>query len=146
MTDTPAFRIVVPGPPRGVERARSRIVRKRDGSQFVSTYTASKTRNEQAVIRQMASDEMGDRPPFDGALELRLGAHLPIPQSFSKKRTADALAGRLLPTTKPDFDNIAKFVDALKGIAFRDDNQIADAHIWKRYSDRPRFVVEIRPL
>lgn len=146
MNDIPAaFRIVVPGAPRGVERARSRIVTTKKGQQFVAAYTPAKTRLAAAVIKDFAEQAMAGRAPFDGPLELRYVAYLPIPQSFSKAKTAAALSGALLPTVKPDFDNIAKFVDGLNHVVFRDDAQIAKATIWKFYSDKPRIVVEIRP-
>ena len=140
------FRLEVPGPPRGVARPRSRIVTTRTGQQFIGVHTDKKTRVEAAVIRQMAGEVMGKRAPLDGPLELRVAAYMPVPSSWSGKRTREAIAGLILPTGKPDFDNIVKFIDALKHIAFKDDGQIADAHVWKRYSDRPRLVIELRQL
>ena len=47
-------------------------------------------------------------------------------------------------TKKPDGSNVLKAVeDALNGVVYRDDCQIADSRIVRRYGDRPRVVVSI---
>lgn len=142
-------RFEIPGPPRPTQRAKSRaVVSKKTGRAFAQVYTPSETRNEMAVVRQMGADRMGNQPPWDeAAIDFRAMFYFAVPLSFSKRRREDALAGRLLPTKKPDVDNLVKLVtDALKGIVWRDDAQITEMHIWKRYSDRPRTVVEIRAV
>jgi Holliday junction resolvase RusA-like endonuclease len=53
------------------------------------------------------------------------------------------LSGTFLPQVKPDADNLMKTVDSLNEVVFRDDKQITDATISKRYSDRPRLRIEI---
>ncbi len=92
-----------------------------------------------------AAAAMAGRPPFDGAIDFRVTAFMPIPMSWSQRKRANALAGLVRPTGKPDLDNIAKNVgDGLNGICVHDDAQITDALILKRYSDRPRIEIEIR--
>ena len=57
------------------------------------------------------------------------------------------LKGELLPAKRPDFDNLAKGItDALNGLAFKDDNQIVEAHIYKRYGDPQKVEVEIKEV
>lgn len=145
-----SIKIEVPGPPMGVGRARSRIVTaaKTGGGirQFVAHYTPTNTRNEAAVIRQYAQDAMAGRAPFTGAVELRMAMYFAIPESFSKTKRIAALNGSLRPTTKPDWDNCGKFTDALSKVVWLDDKQVTDAHAWKRYSDKPRVIMEITPL
>ena len=52
--------------------------------------------------------------------------------------------GLILPTKKPDADNIAKAIlDALNGLAFYDDAQVVYLQVSKRYSNEPRAVVFI---
>lgn len=141
-------RVVIPGPPKAWERAGHRIVTPRTGRQFVSTYTPAQTRHEQSFIRAVACTAMGDRSPFDCAIDLRVVAYLGVPASWSNKKRAAALADQIRPIGKPDFDNLAKSLcDALKGIVWVDDSRVTDPHgPWKRYSDRPRLVIEIRTL
>ena len=53
-------------------------------------------------------------------------------------------ADLILPTKKPDTDNIAKAIlDALNGVAYYDDAQVVELHVVKKYSDEPRAEVMI---
>ena len=66
---------------------------------------------------------------------LRIIARFLPPKSVSKKRQLDMLEGRELPLKKPDIDNIVKVVaDALNGVAYHDDTQIAMVIAAKTYS------------
>lgn len=84
---------------------------------------------------------------FDGEpLEVDITAFFAIPKSASKKKAADMSAGRILPTKKPDADNIAKVVcDALNGVAYHDDSQIARLTVKKTYTkNEEKLLVTIR--
>ncbi len=141
----PDCRFEVPGVPRGQERNRHRIATGKGGRQFVANYLPKQTRAEQAAVRLFAQQAMEGRPPLEGPIELRMTAYMPIPASWSQKKQAMALAGIILPTGRPDFDNLAKSIaDGIRQIAIKDDAQVVSAHLWKRYSDRPRAVVELR--
>ena len=137
-------KITVPGPPKAWERAGHRIVTARSGRQFVSSYTPAQTRHEQSFIRALACTAMGDRPLFSGPIDLQVVAYMGVPASWSNKKRAAALSDQIRPTSKPDFDNLAKSLcDAVKGIVWVDDFQVTDPHgPWKRYSDHPRLVIE----
>ena len=57
------------------------------------------------------------------------------------------LAGRTLPTKKPDADNVMKIIlDALNGVAYEDDRQIVALAIRKTYGEKPGVRVEIRTI
>ena len=46
--------------------------------------------------------------------------------------------GQLVPSVKPDLDNISKIIlDALNKVAFNDDKQVAQLSITKRYGEQP---------
>lgn len=140
-------RIIVPGQPRALERNRTRIVDKRDGTRFVANYLPAQSAREQSNIRKFAHDAMGDRPILDGPIDLRIVAFLAIPRSWSKTAQSLALADKLRPTGKPDADNVLKGVeDAMSGVVYRDDALITDTAIWKRYSASPRLLIEVRLL
>jgi Holliday junction resolvase RusA-like endonuclease len=50
-------------------------------------------------------------------------------------------------TSKPDVDNMAKFLmDSLNKIYWKDDSYIADCWITKQYDDKPRTEIEITLL
>ena len=67
------------------------------------------------------------------------------PKSTSKKKYKE-LIGK--PYTKyPDGDNICKAVcDGLNGIAFDDDKQISEIHVYKKYAKKACTVVEIEEI
>ena len=78
---------------------------------------------------------------------MHLTFYLPIPKSASKAVRTQMLNEVILPTKRPDFDNLAYLVtNALKEIVYADYAQVTDCTIRKRYSDRPRTVIKIIPL
>ena len=117
---------VVPGMPQG--KGRPRFMR--NGH----TYTPDKTRKYERLIREaylLQSGHFYDR----AVLALCIYACFPIPKSYTKKQRELIRAGKMFPLVKPDGDNIAKAVmDALNGIAYDDDKQIADIRCFKRYA------------
>jgi len=72
--------------------------------------------------------------PLEGAIALEIAMHLPVPRSWTRKRRQEALGGLIRPTGKPDLDNVAKLCgDALNGVAWMDDSQIASLTISRHY-------------
>jgi Holliday junction resolvase RusA-like endonuclease len=70
-----------------------------------------------------------------GPVALTVTIWIEPPASWSKAKRSDAMATRRWVTVKPDVDNVLKLVgDALNGIAWADDKQIASACIEKRYA------------
>lgn len=141
------IKIVVPGIPKGLARNRHRIVRKKDGTQFVANYLPSDSAHSQSTIRAFASQAMAGRPPLDGPIDLRVVAFMPIPASWSKKMQAAACADKVRPTGRPDADNVLKGVcDAIQEICVRNDTLFTETSIWKRFGIQPRLVIECRLL
>ena len=69
------------------------------------------------------------------------------PPKKSKKVVEDMLNGRILPTKKPDLDNIAKIVlDGLNKVAWDDDTQVIEMMVTKRYSEEPLVAVIIEEI
>lgn len=101
-------------------------------------YTPTTTKQAEYEIRQAWYGKHGDGP-FDGDLEIKVGAYLPRPKShFGTGKNAGQLrdSARAYPGVKPDLDNLLKLVvDALNGLAFIDDGQIVLATAYKQYAD-----------
>jgi Holliday junction resolvase RusA-like endonuclease len=159
-----AVRFVVPGNPRGKAAIQ--------GGFKSNRFPDKKSQAEIDTIRHIARLAMGEQPPFTGAVELKLAAYIAVPKSWSKKKRADALAGLIRPTVKPDADNIQKLMDGIQPppapkrrrgeaeetyqrrrdvwgrqkVILVDDCQITDWRGWKRYSDSPRLVVVITEI
>lgn len=132
------FKLTIPGEPKGKGRPRFT----KQGHTFTPDSTAAYEDSVRLAFRQAYPAA----EPFDKGIPLsaHITAFFPIPKSSSRSRAADMERGAALPTKKPDCDNIAKIVlDALNGIAYHDDAQIAALTVIKSYSRDPRVEVEI---
>lgn len=137
----PDFRVVLDGQPVAKERPRFSV---RGG--FARAYTPAKTRSYEDRLRMVAEVEMDHARLFDGALEVCVEAVLTIPKSWSRKRRDMAAVGRIRPTGRLDVDNIAKSLDALNGVVWKDDGQIVRLFVMKRYGNEPRLQITVREL
>ena len=132
-------RFTVPGAPVGKGRP---IITSRGGRPH--GFTPAKTRAYERSVAAAYQAKYSCVPPMTGALEVKIEAFMPIPESWKKDEKAQALAEIKLPTVKPDADNIIKVIcDALNGLAYQDDKQIIGSRFVKRYGAMPRVDVEI---
>lgn len=127
------------GAPLGKERLR---VRRATGIQ----YTPERTINYESRLALVAQEAMAGRPLLLGPIAIDLRIYMPIPVSKSKRFVADALAGKQRPLSKPDWDNVAKILDGVNQVVWRDDAEVVEAHVYKFYSDRPRLTLKAWPL
>ncbi len=68
------------------------------------------------------------------------------PQSLSKKKKEELLF-RIDYTKKPDADNIAKAIlDALNGLAYKDDSQVSALLVLKDYGQENKILVELEEI
>ena len=126
-----AVSVVLPGPPEGKQAARA-------GAGFV--YTPAKTRRTMMVVRQIAVAAMEGLKPFAGPLKLVVDAKFAVPKSWPQGKRQAAFHNLIRPTTKPDFDNICKMIDGMKGIVFVDDAQIIESSVQKYYRAEPETI------
>lgn len=124
------------GEPKG--KGRPRFVK-----QTGRAFTPAATRSYESALRFAAQEAMGDRAPLDGPLTIEIRAGFPIPASWSKNKRKAAALGHILPTGKPDADNLAKMLDALNEVVFRDDKQAVSVLIEKRYSETPDLCISV---
>ena len=124
----------VPGKPHGKERPR--VI---NGH----AYTPEKTKAfEQAVA--WAYKAAGGKL-FEGPVEVNATAFYDIPKNTSKKSRELMERGIILPMKKPDVDNVVKAVlDALNGIAYKDDNQVVRETGTKFYGKEPCLYIEVK--
>lgn len=137
-----AIAITIDGPPRG--KGRPRFGRR---GAFVSVYTDAETEAYEGAVKVYAQLAMQGRPPLEGPCRVDICAHLPVPQSWSRRKREAALSGSIRPTGKPDLDNFQKSaLDSLNKIVFADDGQVVEMHGFKRYSDHPRLVILVEVI
>lgn len=131
--------LTIPGEPTG--KARARVTR----AGFA--YTPAKTKNAEAYIKLLATQEMRGRARFEGPVAVTMRTVMEPAASWSKKRQALALTGGERPTKKPDIDNVLKLIkDALNGIVYRDDSQVVQVYAEKVYGPQALTVVTIKEV
>lgn len=139
-------KFTVYGEPKAKGRPRVSVRKSGDGkSTFARAYTPKQTVIYENQVKLEYENQCGSyRFPDDAMLDIRIFAYYGIPKSTSKKKRELMLAGKIRPTKKPDFDNIAKIIcDSLNGIAYQDDKLIVDGMFRKFYSEQPRVEVKI---
>lgn len=107
-------------------------------------YTPSSTQNfeqkiKNAFLEKYNITELSDRP-----FKAVIIAEFEPPKSISNKKRLELIEEVINYTKKPDIDNIAKIIlDALNGIAYKDDNQICVLEIVKKYSYENKIIVKL---
>ena len=128
---TPWVSFVVPGRPRG--KGVPRFFRR---GKFTQVTNDQRTIDEMTAWRHIAAARMSGRAPCREPMAVLVRSWFEIPGSWPRWKREEALARRILPTTKPD-----KMIDALKGVVFVDDAIICASSEQKFYGDRPRVEV-----
>lgn len=162
MTDRP-FRIIVPGQPIAQPRHRSRIIWPSNAvlrslrsvealrkmlrtQQYVpADHAVHAFRDAVALIARQA----WRRDPISKGVALRLDLQLVLarPKYMTRKTKPNP---RVWHTVTPDADNVCKAVkDALSGIVYHDDSQVAVEQIAKLYAaggEQPHTEIRVRVL
>lgn len=131
------IRFVVPGDPVGKQRP-----------QFARgiAYTPKKTKQYEEYVRLIWNENdfesFGNKPVI-----MIVDAYFNIPKSTTKRDRLLMIAGLILHTKKADADNCAKTImDAINGLAYKDDAQVTYLVSRKHYSEKPRVIVQLEEL
>ena len=128
--------IVVPGKPVGKQRAR--VVSTGKGTH---SFTPLTTVQWEGLIKLLA--RQAGIQPTDMPTSVRIEIERTVPQSWSRKRKSQALSA-VWATGKPDIDNVIKAVlDALNGIAWRDDAQVVNLTATRTFTERDQTTISI---
>lgn len=134
-TDVASITFTVPGEPRGKQRPRTPP----NGGR---PYTPQQTVSYENWVKTCAVDHMSMAPPLQGPLSLTVRVVRTRPASWPKKRQAE-----IWDTRKPDYDNLAKICsDAMNGIVYADDAQIAVAAVFKMLGAEPCVEITVAEL
>ena len=130
---------VIPGV--AVGKGRPKFARR---GNFVTTYTPEKTASYENLVKLHSGIAMNGRNPFTEHVGCTISIEVIPPASWSNKKRTAALCGDLLPTSKPDIDNVVKGIfDAMNGIVWIDDKQVVDLTVRKRYAETARVLVAV---
>lgn len=84
---------------------------------------------------------------LEGPIRVDIDLFYPIPQSWPDWKRQLASAETMWCTVKPDIDNAAKLqMDAMNGVAYKDDAQVVAGSQRKLYSPSPRVHVRVSQL
>lgn len=101
---------------------------------FFKAYTPKKTKDYEELIAY--SFRLTGAEKSVKALRVKIFVFKKIPKSTTKKMTQALLDKVYQCTVKPDIDNIVKVVlDALNGVAYNDDIQVAELAVIKNFTD-----------
>lgn len=118
--------------------------RPRVNSYTGTVYTPTRTKDYETLVEQYFLLKYPRYTPIEGRVQVEINANFEIPKSTKKADRELMLENKINPTKKPDIDNIVKIVlDALNGIAFKDDTQITRLQVEKSYSLNENVVVKI---
>lgn len=133
--------ITIPGTPVGKGRPRAFV---RGGR--VAMHTPENTASFENLVALAAQKAMTGRKPIESAVEVEIYLYVTPPESWSAKKKAQALAGIIKPTSKPDADNVIKALfDACNEVVWKDDKQVTDiARMSKRYAQQAQSVMIVR--
>ena len=131
--------------PLALKRPRAAVIGK-----HVRVYdpAANKTAKQQIVDAAIAENGYPTEP-YGGPVELHVAMYVPVPKSWSQKKKTEALAEHptIMPTGRPDCDNVLKTIaDGLSQVFIRDDAAICYATIFKRYDAQPRTLIKVKRL
>lgn len=126
------MKFVVEGKPVG--KGRPRLAR-------YGVYTPINTVNYENLVK-FSYLSITNNKIVDSAIKIEIWAYFEPNKSDSKKKQKE-LIGKPY-NKKPDIDNIAKSIlDGLNGIAYNDDNQVAELILHKKYDNHARAEIEI---
>ena len=139
-----AICFTVPGKPQGKASARTGYNPK---TKQVMSHTLENTVLYENFIKTCYMQETDHT--FDRGIPLSIcitACFEPV-KSVSKKQRELMMQDKVRPTKKPDIDNIIKAVlDALNGIAYKDDTQVVQVAASKLYRENARIDVTIEEL
>ena len=132
------MRFFVPGDPVGKQRPRVA-----NGH----AYTPSKTKDYENTVALFCKNAMhkdGYKRVEHGPVEVEIIIWYRVPKSVSKAKQTAMLHGDMMPLNRPDIDNVVKAVlDAINGIAYRDDAQVVKLSASKAYAENPGVFVGV---
>lgn len=105
-------------------------------------FTPQRTRDFEKELRAEWT-AAGNTETMTGTVALQCEFRFACPVSWSMRRTRAALQGKEFPG-KPDIDNLVKAVmDALNGLAWVDDKQVAYISAVKMYAQEDGLTVRV---
>lgn len=109
-------------------------------------YEESQQKKSKDGVRWQLKSQYREQP-LKCPVSVDVTFYLPIPKSTSKPKTRQMLHGVIHHISKPDIDNLQKFIlDCLNGLVIEDDRSVVEIRARKLYSTKPGTLIRIFPL
>jgi len=106
-------------------------------------YTPQKTASHETMVGYLALQAMAGKPLMEGPVVLTVKVNRRMP----KKMPPRVRAGLLHWIGRPDADNQGKLVmDGCSRVCWKDDAQISDLHVIRRYAERDSVEITIEEV
>ena len=127
------FKFFIPGKPVGKGRPRFTTFKGR-----AIAYTPKTTKEAEKLCRDAFLDLYENCEPLRTPVQISIHAVFRVPSDFSKAKKQLVYDRKIVPSKKPDLDNIVKLVlDAMNGLAFTDDANVVSISALKRFVRNP---------
>lgn len=137
------MKIEIPGNPIPQKRTRSKVF---PGMKHAIHYD-SQAGDKQNVQWMLKKEKELNNLTCTETLKVNITFHIPYPKKLNTSEINAVEWGFDDHVAKPDLDNLAKFyLDCMNGIVYKDDCQIKNLFLKKRYSKNPRTVIEIKEM
>ena len=126
-----------------VPKERARVVRNPE-TEIVTSYTPARTKYFSKEVRRVIEKVFGSRSPVAGPVKLTMTFVMEVPRSWPKWKRAAALEGLIVPTGRPDMDNLEKaLLDAFNETLIVDDAYVIDRQARKIYGEVPKILARV---
>jgi len=134
-------------PPKHTNQASLRILKTRDGRQFIGKQTNSRAKQANKLLKFAL---MPYKPLVPHIVPLEIYVTYAFPFNKTEKKSVIAL-GEVAHTKRPDADNLMKGLFDVMGECgyWKDDSQLSVVHFKKVFSANPRIgikILELAPL
>ncbi len=126
-----------------VPKERPRVVKNPKTGQ-VFGYTPERTAAMGRSVKAVIARVLGSSQPISGPIRIDMTFVMPLPQTWPKWKKEAALEGLIVPTGRPDMDNLEKaLLDALNETLIVDDSFVINRHAWKIYGEMPAIKMSV---
>ena len=131
-------------PPKSTHQAALRIMKKRDGTQFIGKFDSSNGKRVQEHLIALIAPHRPPQP-LEGPVQVHIEWEYPWRKSEPKK---NRLLGFKPCDKRPDVDNLVKaFLDILTRLNFwNDDGQVCDLRFIKSWGNNPGIFCWIQEI
>jgi len=126
-----------------VPKERPRVV-KDPATDKTFGFTPSRTKHFTVEVSRVVDHVFAGRSPISGPVSLTMTFVIQVPKSWPKWKKEAALEGLIVPTGRPDMDNLEKaLLDAFNEKLIVDDAYVIVRHARKIYGEMPMITASV---